>query len=1348
MEKDTQNQSYERETPWHRNETLIKVSRGIFIFFAVIGIVILFLALTLKKEVEDRDASRNVNSSLAFVDQEFPVHLDIELDDMPDCSIPDISKTITVILDVSGSMDGIPLSNEIEGTVRIINQVDFGTSSVSLIKFSDVPQELISFSADRNVLLMSLSGIQAGGGTNIAAALQVASESLDQHASVANEEKYVLLFTDGGENAGDAIAQAQNLSNSGAELFIIGLRGGEDFNETVLSQLAPDSSHLLIADNADQIIEMFLQVANLIQLSPITEVQALEPINTEAFSVQDEYLASPYLFVNNGGLTDENVYSLEYTLEPEKIGLYDVVLLGSSLTFVDCEGALHEYMIGNGPKVLVLPPLIPLLICYLLPLLLSGLFAFWPRKPEKIWREPNHAPDYEEPKFPYMLSTISHANKNNHDESNSYSPTLVIGLGRTGYETLNLLKKQLIEIGEGDMPRGVQLLWIGAKESDLELVKKVYLDKNETHIINPEFDRINIETDNPGIRTNFSWWKNQTGGEINRTHGRMAFFYDVLFSTAKSLKKHFENISNLFSTQGNTAYRVFIVASPAETECAMMPDIVYWMRCQFRGKIRRVLPWLLLEPLSGSESAQDFDTAQLRYATMREIQRFMVSPDQLMETEDGRYDIHDGYLFDGCMIFDHSSNPAAIKSNVIRSVSEQMLVLMEEGVADKFDQDMTDFMGKINKDYDHTMFVTSNSFCFYLPVEPIRRACEIKMLKDIFFAEGDEKNIPPGMFTKYIEPNDSSATNRKMVLDFLNWKFDELDNSPFQMIFDLIQTGWDEGVADHLPGNFVRGYQWKLVLYLNSFMNGGLRFQDNQKSASFYKAKALLSEMNSVWKELPNQLQHVRAVRGKEHLITEFTQYLPGLEKVTKLMLDEIGYWENFVYSRSAANSIAGKNGNRFRTSNSTIRSLDIVETDDEHEKTFVQYVEDSNSERMDELNDALKLTDTKSVVLDPIFEINGNNDVGEIINYYYHEYLLVSENNEVNELTSLSSNLGWHWEITDEEIPQLQLIVKDIKKSEKLETQPICAYHYDEFVPGYSTISSMLPLFSRKLRSKMNLTELLRQQENKITEILDIEKTDRLLNYKLINDSSYCQQRPFLMHPNKSQALSWAEKMVTQNFEIMEIENPTCAMAIWFVYKVPVSIIQLIESDKDSYFALPELHVYPAEQYAVEREMELGNDAKNGKLFHPRLVRMMSYPELFSVTLYSLLFGWITTTEDELGSVHYVVRAPGIPEFALECAEVITPENIEDALQNMTILIPWKCLDSYHPLHMNNLSTTISALQQAIADYRKQPFKDRKDRYDFVDENIMRVWDQSNNVVLGDLSRLLRLLIKQESKY
>ena len=349
-----------------------------------------------------------------------------------------------------------------------------------------------------------------------------------------------------------------------------------------------------------------------------------------------------------------------------------------------------------------------------------------------------------------------------------------------------------------------------------------------------------------------------------------------------------------------------------------------------------------------------------------------------------------------------------------------------------------------------------------------------------------------------------------------------------------------------------------------------------------------------------------------------------------------------------------------------------------------------------------------------------------------------------------LGSHFGWHWEFDNDDDLVLYLVAVNTKTEQKVKNGNSRRFliNYRDFYSRYDEILTMLPEFSKILRNKMNLTDLLRHHEKDVTQILESEKQDRLLGYKLINDTNYCQQRPFLLHPNRAQALTWAESLVTQNFETMEIKNPTCAMGIWFVYKVPASIIELLEEDKESYFAVPELHVYPAEQYAVKQEIALGVKPGESELLHPRIVRMMNYPDLFEVALYSLLYGWLKTEEDELGNIHYILSAPNMEPFRLECSEVVNPDTLEEALQSMTVLLPWKCLDSYHPLHMNNLSKTIDLLHSQIKKTRETSFEQRKERFDLVEEGMIQKWINSNNRVQRDLARLLRLMIKQESKY
>ena len=588
---------------------------------------------------------------------------------------------------------------------------------------------------------------------------------------------------------------------------MVGLKG-DAFDGDLLESLIDEPADLLVTDDPDEIVNLFEQVANLIRTPIIQDLAVSEPLNTDAFDLTGAPVnALGEIVLQEEAVMDGGPINLSYQVRPKKIGLYDIGVEGGNINFLDCEGQAYIYELPKGPRVLVLPPLIGLILGYLLPLFAFGAFGFWPRKPEKIWRTPNVSPDYDEPMNPLtFLKGVTKVKDMLQDELN-FSPTLVVGLGMTGYVALNSLKKHLLEAGEGKMPKGVRLLWVGAKSPEEQYKDKLYLDTSvEQHVINPEFDRINIGASDPGISSRFSWWQHFSSNLNDRAHGRMSFFYDVLFSPAKPLKRRLDTITNQFMEEGSSSYRVFMISSPAENDSALMPDLVHWLRNNFSGKVNRVLPWLLLKPV---DEVDPDNLAARRFAAMREVQRFMVAPNQLMETESGKYGVRDGFLFDGCMIFDQSSNPSATLQSLIDSVCDQILLLIEDGVAQRFDQDMTDFMGAVGNRQEDSLFVTSNSFTFYLPVEPIRRVCEVRLIQDLFFASGMDKAVGAGILAeKPVDEKQNEATESgylPLAKDFLYWRHEDLDNTAFQLLADVVLSGWKKVLLTIFQKTLVMG---------------------------------------------------------------------------------------------------------------------------------------------------------------------------------------------------------------------------------------------------------------------------------------------------------------------------------------------------------------------------------------------------------------------------------------------------------------------------------------------------------------------------------------------------------------
>ena len=509
----------------------------------------------------------------------------------------------------------------------------------------------------------------------------------------------------------------------------------------------------------------------------------------------------------------------------------------------------------------------------------------------------------------------------------------------------------------------------------------------------------------------------------------------------------------------------------------------------------------------------------------------------------------------------------------------------------------------------------------------------------------------------------------------------------------------------------------------------------------------MLNQLDVFIDQAQDALRANAAIRGKEHAASKLLGCLGDFKETNARVLKELAHWQH-VFKEGRTND-AALGRNTARRSFSSIRSAVSKNNEDDALKSLAGQLDELFKQRITELKEALTITDTRSVVIDPKFLTNEEVDAQEIVDFYYHEYLLSRPDNSQHELSRFASRIGWHWDEDDDGVPVMKFVVLPEKcAGDQLDTQQTeqVKYGTSDFVKISQSLFALAPAFSRVLRTKMNLTDLLHYQEREVSVTLERERDDTLLDYLLLNDASYCQQRPYLLHPDEAQAKLWARQVDAQQFEVMKVNNKTRATGIWFVFKVPASIITLLKSDKESYYGMADLHVFPAEQYAVKKEAELGIKPGKDELLHPRLVRMMNYSELFDAAIRCLFYGWMKTADDELGREFFVIETDTLPQFKLECAEVNHPESVEDAFMNMTVSIPWKCLDDSHPLHMNNLKRTIDSINQDVKNEQSKPYKELQTRYDHV-ERIVQQWSQSRNLVERDLARLLEAMLKKENR-
>ena len=135
---------------------------------------------------------------------------------LPDCREDKAQTNMVMLLDQSGSMEGIPLDRELEGAQRIVDEVDLADTDISIVSFNNSPVVHSNWSADVDELTGVLKkNIVSTGGTDIAEALRQAGNLFKQRGDITGKQNYVLLFTDGGSDHNPAVQQAGIIKSSG-----------------------------------------------------------------------------------------------------------------------------------------------------------------------------------------------------------------------------------------------------------------------------------------------------------------------------------------------------------------------------------------------------------------------------------------------------------------------------------------------------------------------------------------------------------------------------------------------------------------------------------------------------------------------------------------------------------------------------------------------------------------------------------------------------------------------------------------------------------------------------------------------------------------------------------------------------------------------------------------------------------------------------------------------------------------------------------------------------------------------------------------------------------------------------
>lgn len=223
-------------------------------------------------------------------------------------------RDIVLVLDVSGSMSGTPLTETKKAATKFINTILKEDASIGIVSYSNSASVLSDFSMDEEKLTGIVSGLSSGGSTNIDGGLTKANELL-QYSNA--EKKIIVLMSDGEPNVGregdDLVSFADSIKDNGTYIYTLGffasVSGSKSAPQLLMERIASEGCHYEVA-NADDLVFFFGDIADKINGQKYIYVRIACPVEVTV-TYQGETLSSAQEDFNGrtsyGSLTLEDI---------------------------------------------------------------------------------------------------------------------------------------------------------------------------------------------------------------------------------------------------------------------------------------------------------------------------------------------------------------------------------------------------------------------------------------------------------------------------------------------------------------------------------------------------------------------------------------------------------------------------------------------------------------------------------------------------------------------------------------------------------------------------------------------------------------------------------------------------------------------------------------------------------------------------------------------------------------------------------------------------------------------------------------------------------------------------------
>ena len=171
-----------------------------------------------------------------------------------------VPRSVALVIDTSGSMAGAELEEAKGACQKFIDETDFGSVRAGLVAFGSRARVVTHLCSSADELKASVASLSTSGSTAMAEAITTATDELMTDEDSA--QRFLVLFTDGEPDSEERARRAASRAKK-AEIEIICI-GVSNANMALLEELATSSENRFFADDGQQLMDTFGNIARLI----------------------------------------------------------------------------------------------------------------------------------------------------------------------------------------------------------------------------------------------------------------------------------------------------------------------------------------------------------------------------------------------------------------------------------------------------------------------------------------------------------------------------------------------------------------------------------------------------------------------------------------------------------------------------------------------------------------------------------------------------------------------------------------------------------------------------------------------------------------------------------------------------------------------------------------------------------------------------------------------------------------------------------------------------------------------------------------------------------------------------